>query len=144
MKLSEQLYRLTQIDLSGVLCEMINRQTSSAAVSANVTATPYVVPRGQVLVLHSMWSSSNPNAAEQITEQRLGYLIQNAAADGVLAAIVATLAANVNGYCTWEGEVWLPEYTIIRAATTFTPGAASNSVIAGITGLLIPRGSILL
>jgi hypothetical protein len=138
----ESLYLLSSKDQQVTWLDPVYvRQVQTVALASIVE--DYTIPQGQVLLLQHAGMQTAPGAAQNNTGQAL--VVKPTVATQpqvILDQTLAALAAGVNGWFYWNGTILVPPTWSVRASATFNAGAAANTVILFLVGMLIPVGNL--
>lgn len=153
--IGDYLYQLTPRDEQVTGIEFVNRNITASGAVVFLQAQ-YVVPAGRALRLTNAHAFATPAAATAVVSMDIGaYLPQDPAnlwliespgvnttnlGTGIIAAFNAP--ANTPIVTHWDGEIWLPPDAILNLRASFAAGILGNRCDMSFSGLLLPRGTL--
>jgi hypothetical protein len=144
MRFPEVCYKLTDMDLSGVLAEFVALYGTATGAVANITVfNYYVVPKGKLLVLQNLVLVVTPGAAQTARYAHTGFDYLGIARILIGFSVDPAIAAAIPVYESLPAAgIIIPEGMALHATANFNAGVAANMITVHGQGWLIPRGSV--
>jgi len=131
-------------DVSGPTFEAMSRTGDTAATSNNLTFTVDGLAKDKLLALSNVCVVAIPGATQGVISISLSAMTP-ALLSFDIARFNEALVADLNRQLTWAGQVYLlgggPGSNQITVAASFDAGVASNRMIVGLHGVVIPRAN---
>jgi len=131
-------------DVSGPTFEILCRRLSSATAAAAQTVVISDLAKDKMLVLSNVSLVGIPGATQGVTNMSFSGVTPG----GLIFAIARfneALVADLNRQLSWAGTIYLTGggagVDILTFTANFDAGAASNQILVGVHGVVIPKAN---
>lgn len=149
------LYQLTPRDSASEFLQVFTYRIQSLVLAANVDAD-FVIPDEHMLLLQGYTVSLVPGGAQSVrgglllfvekqggTNFRTIGTLKNVSGTNGAAGILSVINTGAGLAAAFDGnpQIYLPPGGTIKARGSFDAGAAANSVVLDLFGILMPKGN---